>query len=68
MAKALAEFRFRRLGKYFMAASDYDEIPLCKIHPSNGAAAQIVPWPSLLRFRNNNVLRCEVVSLTTNPR
>jgi hypothetical protein len=37
------------------------------IHPSNGATAQIRPWPPLLRFRNNNVLRCEVVSLTTNP-
>jgi hypothetical protein len=38
------------------------------IHPSNGGTAQIGPWPPLLRFRNNNVLRCEVVSLTTNPR
>jgi hypothetical protein len=38
------------------------------IHPSNGAAAQIGPWPPLLRFHNNNVLRCAVVSLTTNPR
>jgi hypothetical protein len=37
------------------------------IHPSNGATAQIGPWPPLLRFHNNNVLRCEVVSLTTNP-
>jgi hypothetical protein len=38
------------------------------IHPSNGATAQIGPWPPLLRFHNNNVLRCEIVSLTTNPR
>jgi hypothetical protein len=38
------------------------------IHPSNGATAQIGPWPPLLRFHNNNVLWCEVVSLTTNPR
>jgi hypothetical protein len=37
------------------------------IHPSNGATAQLGPWPPLLRFRNNNVSRCEVVSLTTNP-
>jgi hypothetical protein len=37
------------------------------IHPSHGATAQIGPWPPLLRFRNNNALRCEVVSLTTNP-
>jgi hypothetical protein len=37
------------------------------IHPSSGATPQIGPWPSLLRF-DNNVLRCEVVSLTTNPR
>jgi hypothetical protein len=37
-------------------------------HPSNGATAQIGPWPPVLRFHNNNVLRCEVVSLTTNPR
>jgi hypothetical protein len=36
-------------------------------HPSNGATAQIGPWPPLLRFHNNIVLRCEVVSLTTNP-
>jgi hypothetical protein len=36
--------------------------------PSNGATAQIGPWPPLLRFHNSNVLRCEVVSLTTNPR
>jgi hypothetical protein len=42
--------------------------PVLPIHPSNGATAQIGPWPPLLRFRNNNVLRCEVVSLTTNPR
>jgi hypothetical protein len=38
------------------------------IYPTNGATAQIGPWPPLLRFRNNNVLRCELVSLTTNPR
>jgi hypothetical protein len=38
------------------------------VHPSNGATAQIGPWPLLLRFNNNNVLRCEVVCLTTNPR
>jgi hypothetical protein len=38
------------------------------IHPSNGATAQIGTWPPILRFHNNNVLRCEVVSLTTNPR
>jgi len=31
MAKALAEFKFRRLGKHFKNPSDYDEIPLCKI-------------------------------------
>jgi hypothetical protein len=37
------------------------------IQPSNGATAQIGPWPPLLRFHNNDVLRCEVVSLTTNP-
>jgi hypothetical protein len=37
------------------------------IHPSNGATVQIGPWPPLLRFHNNNVLWCEVVSLTTNP-
>jgi hypothetical protein len=37
-------------------------------HPSNDATAQIGPWPPLLRFSNNNVLRCEVVSVTTNPR
>jgi hypothetical protein len=36
-------------------------------YPSNGVTAQIGPWPPLLRFHNNNVLRCEVVSLTTNP-
>jgi hypothetical protein len=41
---------------------------LLYIIPSNGATAQIGPWPPLLRFHNNNVLRCEVVSLTTNPR
>jgi hypothetical protein len=38
-----------------------------RFHPSNGATAQIGPWPPLLRF-HNNVLQCEVVSLTTNPR
>jgi hypothetical protein len=37
-------------------------------HPSIGATAQIGPWPPLLRFHNNIVLRREVVSLTTNPR
>jgi hypothetical protein len=37
------------------------------INPSNGATAQIGPW-LLLRFHNNNVLRCEVVSLTTSLR
>jgi hypothetical protein len=31
MAKALAEFRFRRLGNVFMEPSYYDEIPLCKV-------------------------------------
>jgi hypothetical protein len=36
-------------------------------HPSNGATAQIGPWSPLLRIPNNNVLRCEVVSLATNP-
>jgi hypothetical protein len=30
MAKALPEFRFRRLGKHFMEPSDYDEIMLRK--------------------------------------
>jgi hypothetical protein len=38
------------------------------LHPSNGATAQIGPWPPLLRFHNNNVLRCEVISLTANTR
>jgi hypothetical protein len=38
------------------------------LHPSNGTTAQIGPWLPLLRFHNNNVLRCEVVSLTTNTR
>jgi hypothetical protein len=38
------------------------------IHPSNGATAQIGPWPPLLRLHNKNVLRCEAVNLTTNPR
>jgi hypothetical protein len=38
------------------------------IHPSNGTTAQIGPWPPLLRFRNNNVLWCEVFSFMTNPR
>jgi hypothetical protein len=28
---ALAELRFRRLGKYFMEPSDYNDISLCKI-------------------------------------
>jgi hypothetical protein len=37
------------------------------IHPANGSTAKIGPWPPLLRFRNN-ILRCEIVSLTTNPR
>jgi hypothetical protein len=32
-------------------------------HPSNGATAQIGPWPPLLRFHNNNVLRCVEYSL-----
>jgi hypothetical protein len=31
MAKALAEFKFRRSGNMFMEPSDYYEIPLCKI-------------------------------------
>jgi hypothetical protein len=31
MEKALAEFKFRRLGDHFMEPSHYDEIPLCKI-------------------------------------
>jgi hypothetical protein len=32
MAKASAEFKFRRLGKlFFMEPSDYDDILLCKI-------------------------------------
>jgi hypothetical protein len=44
------------------------QIIIIIIHPSNGVTAQIGPWPPLLRFHNNNVLRCEVVSLTTNPR
>jgi hypothetical protein len=39
-----------------------------QIHPSNGATAQIGPWPPLLRFYNNNILRYKVVSLTTDPR
>jgi hypothetical protein len=30
MAKALAELQFHRLG-IFMEASEYDEIPVCKI-------------------------------------
>jgi hypothetical protein len=42
--------------------------PYQLFYPSNGATAQIEPWPPLLRFPNNNVLRCEVDSLTTNPR
>jgi hypothetical protein len=37
-----------------------------KFHPS--IQSKIGPWPPLLTFHNNNVLRCEVVSLTTNPR
>jgi predicted ATPase len=28
MAKALAEFKFRHLGKHFMEPSDYDELSL----------------------------------------
>jgi hypothetical protein len=31
MTKALAEFKFRRLGKHFMEPSDYDKMPLCMI-------------------------------------
>jgi hypothetical protein len=31
MGKALAEFKFRRLGEHFMVPSDCDEIPLCKL-------------------------------------
>jgi hypothetical protein len=31
MIKALAEFKLRRLGKYFMETSDYDEIPSRKL-------------------------------------
>jgi hypothetical protein len=31
MEKALAEFKFCCLGKYFMEPSDYDEILLCKV-------------------------------------
>jgi hypothetical protein len=31
MTKALADFKIRRLGKYFMETSDYDEIPSRKI-------------------------------------
>jgi hypothetical protein len=39
-----------------------------EIHPYDDATAQIGPWPPVLRFHNNNVLRCVVVSLTTDPR
>jgi hypothetical protein len=31
MKKALATFKFRRLGKHLMEPSGYDEIPLCNI-------------------------------------
>jgi hypothetical protein len=31
MVKALAEFKFRRLGEHFCERSDYEEILLCKI-------------------------------------
>jgi hypothetical protein len=52
----------------FFAGDNLKLRNIIAIHPSNGATAQIGPWPPLLRFHNNNVLRCEVVSLTTNPR
>jgi hypothetical protein len=48
------------IGIYYSKAGSF--------HPSNGATTQIGPWPPLLRFCNNSVLRCEVVTLTTNPR
>jgi hypothetical protein len=46
---------------------------LFKLHPTIHPSIQwrYSPnrtWPPLLRLRNNNVLLCEVVSLTTNPR
>jgi hypothetical protein len=31
VAKALDEFKFFRLDKYFYGATDYDKIPFCKI-------------------------------------
>jgi hypothetical protein len=31
VAKALDEFKFFHLDKYFYGATDYDKIPLCKI-------------------------------------
>jgi hypothetical protein len=30
VAKALDEFKFCRLDKYFYGATDYDKVPLCK--------------------------------------
>jgi hypothetical protein len=66
---------FLRVLQSSLAISFHDHSPcsyiargINSIHPSKGATAQIGPWPPLLRFHNNNVLRCEVVSLTTNPR
>jgi hypothetical protein len=59
--------------RFFMLYTTYDQfyhqsyIQCPSIHPSNGAITQIGPWPRLLRLRNNNILWCEVVSLTTNP-
>jgi hypothetical protein len=54
------------LGKHQYHSCHYDSY--IGFHPSNGATAQIGPWRPLLRFRNKNVLQCEVVSLMTNPR
>jgi hypothetical protein len=50
-------------GTHSWLISDVNCLIIC---PSNGATAQTGPWPPLLRFHNNNVLRCEFVSLTTN--
>jgi hypothetical protein len=64
--------KFFTCGTVFETGIFSDTVPLLKIdpsiHPSSDATAQIGPWPPLLRFRKNKVLRCEVVSLTTNLR
>jgi hypothetical protein len=47
MVKALAEFRFIRLGKHFMEPRDYDEIPLCNIQyfiRGTGLLAELSRW------------------------